>query len=45
VKTWDVGHAAMKKAMSSLENIICGNGAMYIMGKLPDGVSTKVSEA
>ena len=43
--TLDVGHAAIKNAMSPLEDIIGGNGAMYIMGKLPDGVDDRVSEA
>jgi hypothetical protein len=28
-----------------LEELCGGNGAMYIMGKLPDGVDDQVSEA
>ncbi|KAL3815485.1 hypothetical protein ACHAXA_000722 [Cyclostephanos tholiformis] len=38
VKTLDVGRAAVLGAMSSLEDVVGGNGAMYVMGKLPDGV-------
>lgn len=38
VKTLDVGREAVLAAMSSLETIIGGSGAMYIMGKLPDGI-------
>eukprot|EP00571_Detonula_confervacea_P007933 CAMPEP_0172313466 /NCGR_PEP_ID=MMETSP1058-20130122/20225_1 /TAXON_ID=83371 /ORGANISM="Detonula confervacea, Strain CCMP 353" /LENGTH=482 /DNA_ID=CAMNT_0013027115 /DNA_START=174 /DNA_END=1622 /DNA_ORIENTATION=- len=38
VKTLGTGRAAILEAMSSLEEIIGGNGAMYLMGKLPDGV-------
>ncbi len=45
VTTLDVGRAAIKNAMSQLEDFIGGNGAMYIMGKLPDGVDDLVSEA
>lgn len=45
VTTLDVGRAAIRNAMSPLEDIIGGNGAMYIMGKLPDGVDDQVSEA
>ncbi|KAL7538983.1 hypothetical protein ACHAXR_008924 [Thalassiosira sp. AJA248-18] len=37
VKTLDTGRAAILEAMSSLEEIIGGDGAMYVMGKLPDG--------
>jgi aspartate/methionine/tyrosine aminotransferase len=43
VKTLDIGRAAIIKAMSSLENCIGGNGAMYIMGQLPHGVDDRVS--
>jgi len=45
VTTLDVGRAAIRKAMSSLEDLIGGNGAMYIMGKLPNGVDDRVCEA
>jgi aspartate/methionine/tyrosine aminotransferase len=45
VKTLDIGRAAITKAMSSLENCIGGNGAMYIMGQLPHGVDDRVSDA
>lgn len=45
VKTLDIGRAAIKKAMSSLEDVVGGNGAMYIMGKLPSGVDDRVSES
>jgi len=45
VKTLDVGRAAIRNAMSSLEDLIGGNGAMYIMGKLPNGVDDRVCEA
>ena len=45
VKTLDVGRAAIRNAMSSLEDLIGGNGAMYIMGKLPTGVNDRVCEA
>jgi len=38
VKTLDVGRAAILEAMSSLEEIIGGDSAMYVMGKLPNGV-------
>lgn len=38
VKTLDVGRAAILEAMGSLEEIMGGDGAMYVMGKLPDGV-------
>jgi len=38
VKTLDVGRAAILEAISGLEEIIGGDGAMYVMGKLPDGV-------
>jgi aspartate/methionine/tyrosine aminotransferase len=44
VRTLDAGRAAILGAMSSLEDVIGGNGAMYVMGKLPDGVDDQVSE-
>lgn len=44
VKTLDVGRAAILDAMSSLEDVVGGNGAMYVMGKLPEGVDDQVSE-
>ena len=43
VTTLDIGRTAIMKAMSSLEDVIGGDGAMYIMGKLPDGVDDWVS--
>ena len=44
VKTLDVGRAAILGAMSSLEDVVGGDGAMYVMGKLPDGVDDQVSD-
>ena len=44
VRTLDAGRAAILGAMSSLKDVIGGNGAMYVMGKLPDGVDDQVSE-
>jgi aspartate/methionine/tyrosine aminotransferase len=44
VKTLDVGRAAILGALSSLEDVVGGNGAMYVMGKLPDGVNDQVSD-
>ena len=43
VKTLDEGREAILGAMSSLEEIIGGDGAMYVMGKLPEGVDDQVS--
>ena len=42
VKTLEVGREAILGAMSSLEEVIGGDGAMYVMGKLPDGVDDQV---
>lgn len=42
VKTLDAGRRAILGALSSLEEVIGGNGAMYVMGKLPDGVDDQV---
>lgn len=42
VQTLDVGRNAILEAMSSLEEIIGGTGAMYIMGKLPNSTDDKV---
>ena len=39
VKTLDVGRKYIFEAMSSLDEIIGGNGAMYVMGKLPSGTN------
>jgi len=39
VRTLDTGRKAILGAMSSLEDVIGGNGAMYVMGKLPEGVN------
>mmetsp|Transcript_14448 Transcript_14448/g.22289 ORF Transcript_14448/g.22289 Transcript_14448/m.22289 type:complete len:508 (-) Transcript_14448:1168-2691(-) len=41
VKTLEVGRNAILEAMSSLEEIIGGTGAMYVMGKLPDSTDDK----
>jgi len=41
VKTLDVGREAILDAISSLDETIGGNGAMYVMGKLPDGTGDK----
>lgn len=42
VATLDSGRAYILDAMSSMEQMIGGDGAMYVMGKLPDGVDDKV---
>lgn len=42
VATLDAGRNLILDAMSSMEQIIGGDGAMYVMGKLPDGVNDKV---
>jgi hypothetical protein len=44
VKTLEVGRNAILEAMSSLEEIIGGSGAMYVMGKLPNSTDDKVSK-
>mmetsp|Transcript_15310 Transcript_15310/g.23099 ORF Transcript_15310/g.23099 Transcript_15310/m.23099 type:complete len:508 (+) Transcript_15310:117-1640(+) len=41
VKTLEVGRNAILEAMSSLEEIIGGSGAMYVMGKLPNSTDDK----
>ncbi|KAL7507371.1 hypothetical protein ACHAXN_004569 [Cyclotella atomus] len=41
VATLDAGRNLILDAMSSMEQIIGGDGAMYVMGKLPDGVNDK----
>jgi aspartate/methionine/tyrosine aminotransferase len=41
VATLDVGRQLILDAMSSMESIIGGDGAMYVMGKLPDGEDDK----
>ena len=43
VKTLEVGRRAILDAMESLEEIIGGDGAMYVMGKLPNSADDKVS--
>jgi aspartate/methionine/tyrosine aminotransferase len=43
VATLDVGRKLILDAMSSMESIIGGDGAMYVMGKLPYGEDDKVS--
>lgn len=43
VKTLEVGRKAILDAIGSLEEIIGGDGAMYVMGKLPpDSIDDKV---
>lgn len=37
VKTLDLGRNAILDALSPLEYVMGGTGAMYVMGKLPDG--------
>lgn len=37
VSTLDIGREAILKAMSPFEIVMGGSGAMYVMGKLPDG--------
>jgi aspartate/methionine/tyrosine aminotransferase len=44
VRTLDAGRAAILGAMSLLEDVVGGNGAMYVMGKLPGGVDDQVSK-
>lgn len=44
VKTLEVGRKAILEAMESLEEIIGGDGAMYVMGKLPNSTDDKVSK-
>mmetsp|Transcript_1834 Transcript_1834/g.2550 ORF Transcript_1834/g.2550 Transcript_1834/m.2550 type:complete len:509 (+) Transcript_1834:128-1654(+) len=41
VKTLEVGRNAILEAMASLEEIIGGTGAMYVMGKLPGSTDDK----
>lgn len=41
VKSLDVGREAILDAISSLGEVIGGNGAMYVMGKLPNGIDDK----
>ena len=42
VKTLEIGRKAILDAIGSLEEIIGGDGAMYVMGKLPDSIDDKV---
>ena len=42
VKTLDVGREAILDALSGMEKIIGGSGAMYVMAKLPDGMDDMV---
>lgn len=42
VKTLEVGRNAILEAIVSLEEVIGGDGAMYVMGKLPNSVDDKV---
>ncbi len=42
VRSLEVGRKVILEAMEPLEEIIGGNGAMYVMGKLPDGVNDQV---
>jgi aspartate/methionine/tyrosine aminotransferase len=39
VSTLDVGRRAILEAMAPMECIMGGTGAMYVMGKLPDGIN------
>ena len=41
VDTLSEGRAAILDALSSLEETIGGNGAMYVMGKLPEGTDDR----
>jgi aspartate/methionine/tyrosine aminotransferase len=43
VATLDSGRTFILDAMSSMEQIIGGDGAMYVMGKLPGEVDDKVT--
>ena len=43
VSTLDTGRAAIFEALSPLEPIMGGTGAMYVMAKLPDGMDDQVS--
>ncbi|EED86265.1 aspartate aminotransferase, partial [Thalassiosira pseudonana CCMP1335] len=42
VDTLEIGREAILEAMSTLEETIGGDGAMYLMGKLPEGVDDQV---
>ena len=44
VKTLEVGRKAILEAMGSLDEVIGGDGAMYVMGRLPNSTDDKVSE-
>lgn len=41
VKTLEIGRKAILDAIGSLEEIIGGDGAMYVMGKLPNSIDDK----
>ena len=45
VRSLDAGRAAILGAVSSLEDVVGGDGAMYVMGKLPDSVDDQVRDA
>ena len=45
VRSLDAGRAAILEAVSSLEDVVGGDGAMYVMGKLPDGADDQVRDA
>lgn len=42
VKTLDAGREAILDALSGMEKMIGGSGAMYVMAKLPDGMDDMV---
>ena len=42
VKTLEVGRRVILEAIDPLDEIIGGNGAMYVMGKLPEGICDQV---
>ena len=44
VATLDTGRTLILDAMKSMEKVIGGDGAMYVMGKLPDGTDDKVRQ-
>jgi aspartate/methionine/tyrosine aminotransferase len=44
VATLEIGRRAILSALEPLERVIGGSGAMYVMGKLPDGMDDQVCD-
>ena len=42
VSTLDIGRKVILEALSPLETIMGGTGAMYVMAKLPEGMDDQV---